>query len=92
MKKTIIALSILFCGGAIWSYGKMKQAQKEMEADLTLTNIEALASNETGTTSTCEVDCTGLLGICRYDCKYCGVHLHALGSGIKVTHKCNSIE
>lgn len=91
MKRIIIPLSLILCAvSGIWSYEKMKNAQEKMESDLLLANIEALATDETGTESKCKVKCKGLLGMCRYSCNNCGVSLNALGDEVEVEHKCSS--
>ena len=91
MKKIIIPLSLILCAASgIWSYEKMKNVPQKMESDLLLANIEALATNETGTESKCKVKCKGLLGRCSYSCNNCVVSLNALGDEVEVEHKCSS--
>ena len=92
MKKVIIpSLFFALCAvTGIWGYEKIENAQEQLNSDLLLANIEALASNETGTDSQCKVTCNGLLGLCSYTCTNCGINLNSLGSELVLDHKCSS--
>ena len=58
---------------------------KQETTNLLLANVEALADNESDT----DMNCEGILGICKFNCPYCSFSWSAIGSHIVGSHKCS---
>lgn len=85
-KKRIYAIAIattLLTGYA--AYTAYNAHNKQEMTNLLLTNVEALSDNESDT----DMNCEGLLGICKFNCPYCSFRWSAIGSHIVGSHKCS---